>query len=171
MTEVTVTKTKAANPAAPMAALFELPKFELAKFEFPKFDLPKMDVPEGMREAAEKGVAQTREVYEKAKATAEEATRILEEANRAFGKALAEYNRTPLEAGRTNINAAFDWALALAKATSLNEVVEVSTEHMRTRFEAVGEQGKELAALAQKAANDTVEPIKSGLSEAFKNVA
>jgi phasin len=171
MTETTFNKAKATNPAAAMGALFELPKFELPKFEFPKFDLPKMDVPEGMREVAEKGVAQTREVYEKAKATAEEATRIMEETNRAFGKALAEYNRTALEASRTNINAAFDWALALAKATSLNEVVEVSTAHMRTRFEAMGEQSKELAALAQKAANDTAEPIKSGFSEAFKNVA
>jgi phasin len=166
MTEIPVTKTKATKPAATTAALFELPKFE-----FPKFDLPKMDVPEGMREFAEKGVAQSREVYEKAKATAEEATRILEETNRAYGKALAEYNRTALEASRTNLNAAFDWALALAKATSLNEVMELSAAHMRTRFEAMGEQSKELAALAQKAANDTAEPIKSGLSGAFKNVA
>jgi len=166
MTEIPVTRTRAAKPAATPAALFELPKFE-----FPQFELPKMDVPEGMREFAEKGVAQTREVYEKAKATAEEATRVLEEANRAYAKALADYNRVALEAGRTNLNAAFDWALALAKATSLNEAVEVSAAHMRTRFEALGEQGKELAALAQKAANDTAEPIKSGLSEAFKNVA
>ena len=50
-------------------------------------------------------------------------------------------------------------------------MVEVSTAHVRTRWEMMGEQGKELAALAQKAANDTAEPIKSGLSEAFKNVA
>jgi phasin len=171
MTEIPVTKTKATKPAATMAALFEFPKFELPKFEFPKFDLPKMDVPEGMREFAEKGVAQSREVYEKAKATAEEATRILEETNRAFGKAFAEYNRTALEASRTNLNAAFDWALALAKATTLNEVMELSAAHMRTRFEAMGEQSKELAALAQKGANDTAEPIKSGLTGAFKNVA
>jgi phasin len=168
MTEVTVTKTK---PAAAMAALFELPKFELPKFEFPKFDLPKMDVPEGMREFAEKGIAQTREAYEKAKATAEETTRVLEAANRAYAKALAEYNRAALEAGRTNLNAAFDWALALAKASSLSEVVELSTAHLRTRLDAMGEQSKELAALAQKAANDTAEPLKSRLSEAFKNVA
>jgi len=164
MTDIPVTR-KTTKPAA-MAAPFELPRFEL-----PKFELPKMDVPEGMREFAEKGVAQTREVYEKAKATAEEATRVLEEANRAYTKALADYNRTAIEAGRTNVNAAFDWALALAKATTFNEAVELSAAHMRTRFEAMGEQGKELAALAQKAANDTAEPIKSGLSEAFKNVA
>jgi phasin len=166
MTEVTVTKTKAAKPAATMVGPFELPKFEL-----PKFDLPRMDVPEGVREFAEKGVAQAREVYEKAKANAEEATRILEETSQTFAKALAEYNRTALEAGRANLNAAFDWALALAKATSLNEMIELSAAHMRTRWETMGEQGKELAALAQKAANDTVEPIKSGLSEAFKKVA
>ena len=166
MTEASVTKTKAAKPAATMFGPFELPAFEL-----PKFDLPKMDVPEGMREFAEKGVTQAREVYEKAKANAEEATRILEEVNRTFAKALGEYNRTALEAGRTNVNAAFDWALAITKATSLNELMELSAAHMRTRFEAMGEQGKELAALAQKAANDTAEPIKSGLSEAFNKVA
>ena len=170
MTEIPVTR-KPANPAAAMAALFELPKFELPKFEFPKFDLPKMEAPEAMREFAEKGVAQTRAAYEKAKATAEEATRVLEQANRAYAKALADYNRAALEASRTNLNAAFDWALALAKATSLNEMVELSNAHMRSRMEAMGEQGKELAALAQKAANDTAEPIQSGLSEAFKNVA
>jgi phasin len=170
MTEIPVTR-RAAKPAATMAALFELPKFELPKFELPKLDLPKMDVPEGMREFAEKGVAQAREAYEKAKATAEETTRVLEETNRAYAKALAEYNRAALEASRSNLNAAFDWALALAKATSLNEAVELSAAHMRTRFEAMGEQSKELAALAQKAANDTAEPIKSGLTEAFKNVA
>jgi phasin len=160
MTEVTVTR-KAAKPAATIAPLFELPKFEL----------PKVDMPEGMREFAEKGVAQAREAYEKAKANAEEATRILEETNRKFSTALAEYNRTALEAGRANINAAFDFALALTKATSFNEALELSAAHMRTRFEAMGEQGKELAALAQKGANDTAEPIKSGLSGAFKNVA
>jgi phasin len=171
MTEVTVTKTKPARPAATMIPLFELPKFELPTFEMPKFDMPKMDVPEGMREFAEKGVAQAREVYDKFKATAEEATRFLEDANGTFAKAVAEYNRTAIEAGRTNLNAAFDWALALIKATSLNEMIELSAAHMRTRFEAMGEQGKELAALARKAANDTAEPIKNGLTEAFKKVA
>jgi phasin len=170
MTEIPVTR-KPAKPAATMAALFEFPKFELPKFEFPKFDLPRMDLPEGMREFAEKGIAQSREAYEKAKATAEEATRVLEETNRAYAKALSDYNRAALEAGRTNLNAAFDWALALAKATSFNEVVEVSTAHMRTRFEAMGEQSKELTALAHKGASDTAEPIKTGFSEAFKNVA
>jgi phasin len=171
MTEVTATKTKAARPAATMVPLFELPKFELPTLDMPKFNMPKMDVPEGMREFAEKGVAQAREVYDKFKASAEEATRILEDANGTFAKAVAEYNRTAIEAGRTNLNAAFDWALALTKATSLNEMIELSATHMRTRFEAVGEQSKELAALAQKAANDTAEPIKTGLTEAFKKVA
>jgi Phasin protein len=117
--------------------------FELPKFELPKFEFPKFDLPK----------------------------MDVPEGMREFAEALADYNRAALEASRTNLNAAFDWALALAKATTFNEVVELSTTHMRTRFEAMGEQGKELAALAQKAANDTAEPIKSGLTEAFKNVA
>ena len=70
----------------------EFPKFEMPKFEFPKFDLPKMDVPEGVREFAEKGLAQTREAYEKAKASAEEATRILEDAG---GRHVHVHGRPP----------------------------------------------------------------------------
>jgi phasin len=157
--------TKAAKPAT-MVPLFELPKFEL-----PKFDMPKMEVPEAMREFAEKGLAQAKDAYEKIKAAADDATRMLEDTNSTLTKAAAEYNRKALAAGRTNVNAAFDWALALAKVTSLNEMLEVSAAHMRGQVEALTEQSKELAALAQKAATETAEPIKNGLSQAFKKVA
>ena len=49
--------------------------------------------------------------------------------------------------------------------------VELSTGHMRKQFDAMTEQSKELAALAQKVAADTAEPIKQGVSSAFKKVA
>ena len=51
--------------------MFEMPKFEMPKFEMPKFDMPKMEVPAAFREFAEKGVAQTKDAYEKMKAAAE----------------------------------------------------------------------------------------------------
>jgi phasin len=155
--------TTAAKPAAP---LFELPKFEL-----PKFDLPKVEVPEAMREFAEKGVAQAKDAYEKIKAAAEDATRILEDTSKTLGSAAAEYNRTALAAGRANVNAAFDWALAMAKVTSLNEMLEVSSAHLRGQVEALSAQSKELAELARKAASETAEPIKNGWNQAFKKVA
>src|SRR5262245_32456767 len=59
-------KTAGATP-------FELPKvdftkFELPKFDFGKFDLSKMELPPAFREAADKGAAQLRDAYDKARA-------------------------------------------------------------------------------------------------------
>ena len=46
-------------------------------YEMPKLDMPKMEVPPVFRELADKGVAQARDTYEKAKAATEQATNQL----------------------------------------------------------------------------------------------
>ena len=46
-----------------------------------------------------------------------------------------------------------------------------ATAHARKQFDALNAQTKELTALAQKLATDTAEPIKQGVSTAFKKVA
>ena len=83
----------------------------------------------------------------------------------------AEYNRKVIENARANVNATFDHAVALFGAKSLSEVIEVSTARARKQFEAVAEQTKELAALAQKVTTETAEPVKAGITKAFKKVA
>jgi hypothetical protein len=50
-------------------------------------------------------------------------------------------------------------------------VVELSTAHARKQFEALTAQTKDLAALAQKVATDTAEPIKGSVTKAFSKVA
>jgi hypothetical protein len=54
---------------------------------------------------------------------------------------------------------------------SVSEVVELSTAHLRSQFEAVNAQIKELTALAQKVTSDTAEPLKDTVTSAFKKVA
>jgi len=76
-----------------------------------------------------------------------------------------------LELARENSNAAFDFATELLGAKSFSEVVELSTAHARKQFETLSEQGKELAALAQKVATEASEPIKEGMSKAARKVA
>src|SRR6266852_3237394 len=147
MNEATTTvKSKPAKPVAPVSSIFELPKFDL-----PKFDLPKLEVPAAFREIAEKGVAQAKDAYERVKAAA--------------------YNLKVIEAARANTNAAFDYARELLDVKSFSEIIELSTAHARKQFEAVSEQTKELAALAQKVATETTEPLKSGVTKAFRKVA
>jgi hypothetical protein len=54
---------------------------------------------------------------------------------------------------------------------SLSEAIELSSAHTRKQFEAVTAQTKDLAALAQKVTAEAAEPVKTGLTRAFKAVA
>ena len=156
------TKTK---PASKPASSFD------AKFEMPKFDLPKMEIPAAFREIAEKSVSQAKENYEKLKAAAEEATDVLEETYATATKGSTEYGLKLIDAARLNTNAAFDFFAEFMTVKSLSEAVELSTAHARKQFEAVTAQGKDLASIAQKVANDTTEPLKAGVNKAFSKVA
>ena len=145
--------------------------FEVPKFEMPKFEIPKVEMPAAFREFAERGVAQCKDTYEKMKAAAEEATDVLETTYSTASKGASDYGMKVIEAARTNTNAAFDFFGELIAAKSPSEVIELSSTHARKQFEALTEQSKELSALAQKVATETVEPIKSGMNKAFAKVA
>jgi phasin len=168
MSEATETPTSTSRskykPApAPAPAASEAPKFEL-----PNFEMPKMEIPAAFREIAEKSVSQAKETYEKMKSAAEEATDVLEDTYATATKGVSDYGLKLIEAARENTNSAFDFATQLMTVKSLSEVVELSTAHTRKQYEAVTAQTKELAAIAQKVAVDTAEPVKEGFGKVFK---
>ncbi len=142
--------------------------FASTKFEFPNFEMPKMEIPAAFREIAEKSVSQAKETYEKMKTAAEEATDMLEDTYATATKGVSDYGLKVIEAARENTNAAFDFATRLMTVKSISEAVELSTAHGRKQYETVTAQTKELAAIAQKVATDTAEPIKESLGKVFK---
>ena len=158
--------SKSRSKAAAQPAAFEMPKFEL-----PNFEIPKMEIPAAFREIAEKSVSQVKETYEKMKSAAEEATDVLEDTYAAASKGASDYGLKVIEAARANTNAAFDFATQLMTVKSLSEMVELSTAHTRKQFEALATQSKELAAIAQKVATDSAEPVKESFGKVFKKVA
>jgi phasin len=164
-THTTRTKAKPAIPG-PAAAAFEFPKFEI-----PNFEMPKMEVPAAFREFAEKGASQAKENYEKLKAAAEEATDVLEDTYATAAKGASDYGLKVIEASRVNTNAAFDFFTELMTVKSYSDMVELSTAHARKQFETVTAQTKDLAALAQKMATETAEPIKGSVTKAFTKAA
>ena len=105
--------------------------FEMPKFDIPKFDMPKMEVPAAFREFAEKGVAQTKDAYEKMKAAAEQSTEMLETFYATASKGSTEYGLKVIEIARTNTNAYFDFVESLFGVKSPSELVEISTAHAR----------------------------------------
>jgi phasin len=164
--------TTATAPASPMTGFagsaFEFPKFEMPKFEMPNFDMPKMEIPAAFRDFAEKSVSQAKETYERMKSAAEEATDVLEGTYATAAKGASDYGLKVIEAARSNTNAHFDFATELMTVKSFSELVELSTAHMRKQYEALTMQSKDLAALAQKVATDTAEPVKESVSKTFK---
>ena len=146
MSDVTTAKPKTARPAGVVSGS-DLPKFEIPRFEMPKFEVPKMEVPAAFREFAEKGVTQCKESWEKMKAVSEEASDLIETSYATAAKGYADYGQKVIEAARVNTNAQFDYAAKLMTVKSLSEVMELSTAHMRSQYEALTGQTKELTAL------------------------
>ncbi len=137
----------------------------------PNFEIPKMEIPAAFREIAEKSVSQAKETYEKMKSATEEATDVLEDTYATATKGAVRLRPQVIEAARANTNAAFDFYSELMTVKSLSEVVELSTAHARKQFETLTAQTKDLAALAQKVATETAEPIKDSVTKAFQKVA
>jgi len=172
MEDSTTTKSvSSTRPSAKPASGFSASAFEFPKFGIPNFEMPKMEIPAAFRELAEKGVSQAKENYEKMKTAAEEATGLLEGTYATASKGASEYGFKVIEVARTNTNAAFDFATELLNTKSFSDFVELSTAHARKQFEVLTAQSKELAALAQKVATETAEPVKESVSKAFKKVA
>lgn len=156
---------KSKKPVASVTApVFETPKFELPKFEIPKFEMPSMEMPAAFREFAEKGIAQAKENYEKAKSAAEQATETLEETYAAASKGYGDYGLKLIECARANSNAAFDLYGELLTAKSFAEVVELTSAYARAQFDTMTGQCKELTETAQKVAAETAEPIKESFA-------
>jgi len=128
---------------------------------------PVREIQENVRKATEKGVEDTRAAYARVKTAAEDATSSLEASYAAATKGIVALNTKALEAVRTNTEAAFDLAKALFGAKTVQEAFTLQTEHARKSYETVTAQSKELTALAQKIAADSVEPLKASVAKVF----
>jgi phasin len=131
-----------------MAKTPEFPKFEMPGF--PAFDMNKMDfssmeMPAAMREFVEKGVAQSKEGYDKVKAMAEDATANMEKSFETSAKNSAEVNKMVLSNAKTNLNASIDHAEKLLGVKTFAEAIELQSEFARAQYEALAGQTKALA--------------------------
>jgi phasin len=158
-----------ANAVTKKASPFDA--LEMPKFEIPNFEMPKMEIPAAFREMAEKSVSQAKDTWDRMKTASEEATDVLEDSYSTAAKGSADYGLKLIDVARANANAAFDYASELLTVKSLSEFVEISTSHARKQFETATAQARELTTLAQKVANEAAEPIKAGMTSAFKKVA
>ncbi|MFA6264336.1 MAG: phasin [Pseudolabrys sp.] len=142
--------------------------FQMPKFDMPKFEIPSMEVPPAFREFAEKGINQAKDGYEKIKASAEKATETLEETYAIASKGYSDYGLKVMETARANSNAAYDLMGEMFGAKSYSDLVGLTTAFMRSRFDALAAQAKELSEHATKVATDSAEPLKESFAKLGK---
>jgi phasin len=161
--------TEAEGPAPIRKEAMSEANTQYSKPQLPPFSaFPGVEAPAAFRDFAEKSMSHAKDNYERMRSAAEEATGVLESTYATATKGASDYGRKVLELTRDNTNAAFDFAAELLGAKTFSEVLELSSAHARKQFEVLGEQSKELAALAQKVATETAEPIKDGMTKAAK---
>ena len=125
-------------------------------------------VPEQVRAFAEKGVSQARDGYQKLKEAAESNNGALEAAYTSATKGAGDITAKVIEIAKLNTETAFDFAQSLIGVKSLPEAFELMNAHARKQYEVLTSQSKDLAAIGQKVATDTVEPIKASAAKTFK---
>jgi phasin len=155
------------NETTTGAANDKTTKRATSAFDASKFAMPKVEVPAEFREMTDKGIAHAKDTCAKAKIASEEAADLLKNAYAIAAKGATDYNLKLIEIVRSNTRAAFDYADDLLGVKSPSQFIELSTAHLRRQFDTASTQSKELYALAQKAAADTAEPVKAGVSKAF----
>ena len=129
---------------------------------------PMAEMQDSVRVVLEKGVAETRAVYEKAKAAADEAANAFESSFAAAKDGVLAINVKALEALRANVDANFDFVKAAFSARSLSDLVALQSEFTRKQVEAVTGQSKEIGAMAQKLMSQAADPLKNQVAKTFK---
>jgi phasin len=114
----------------------------------------KAQTADGFREIADKGIAQAKANFDKAKAATDEGSDLFKNSYATAAKGATDYNLKFIEIARANTNTAFDYAHAMLAVKSVPEFFELSTAHARKHFEMMTAQTQELTALAQKMTTD-----------------
>jgi phasin len=122
---------------------------------------------DALRAAAESSSAQAKETFEKMSAATAEATTLMKDSYSTAVKRAQDYNAKIIEFTQTNTQATFEFVQKLSGVKTPSEFFELSTDHSRRQFEALSEQARELAMLAQKVALATAEPLKTDITKAY----
>ena len=122
-------------------------------------------MPESMRTLAEKSVAQTRELCEHSlEAVLESWERFVD-----AGQGAVALNRKAIDIARHNINTGFGFAVSLARAKNLAEVMELQAAYWRKQLGELAAQAGEMRTLSTMTA-DVAAPIRAQVTRGIKGL-
>jgi phasin len=129
---------------------------------------PILAMREAFRQALEKSLADSRAAFARAKTAADETAGALEISASTASKGVLDFNVKALEALRANAEANFDFLKAVIGAKSISEAAALQTDHARVQAEKLAAQARDFAALAQKIAAESAEPLKAQVAKSLK---
>jgi phasin len=158
------------HPDAPKVAAENLP--DITRDTSPKRDASRKivaqfdelrgaQVPASMHALAEKGIAQTRELYERSKSTVKAVFESWETSLGAASQGATALNHKIIEITERNIDTCFDFATSLAGARSLSEAIELQAAYWRKQVGELSAQVEEVRALSTKVTANMAEPIRA----------
>ena len=158
-------------PAEPAASLAEVaaapaPGAPAQMFAAPAATLTELQ--DQLRAAAEKGLAESRSAYVKAKVVAGETAGALESSCAAARAGFVAINAKALESLTANVEANFDFLKLAFGVGGFADYVALQGEFASARLDAVAGQAKAIGELAQKTALEALEPFKAQVAKSFK---
>ena len=129
---------------------------------------PVAAIQESVRAAFEKGVADSRAAFVKAKVSADDVANAFEQSFSAAKDGVIAINAKALEALRANTEANFDFVKASFGVRSLSDLVALQSEFTRKQVDAITVQAKDIGALTQKTVVNAFEPLKDQAARSLK---
>jgi phasin len=114
---------------------------------------PDYQIPEEVRDFAEKSVEQARKAFESFSSAAQKALTSVDISALPLQSGAKDVGVQALNHAETNVKAAFDLAQKLVHAKDVQEVLKLQSEYVKSQFDLIQEQTKELGAAIQKAAS------------------
>ena len=112
---------------------------------------PSYEIPAEMRDFAEKSVEQARKAIDGFMGAAQKTVDTLEGSANTVQSSAKDATRKTFTYAEQNIAAAFDLAQKMVRAKDVQEAMPYQAEYVRSQFEAMQAQMKELGSLAQSA--------------------
>lgn len=132
------------------------------------FDPSKMT--ESYRDFAEKGLAQSKDAYEKMRATAEDATKTVEQTLESAQAGSVAFGLKAIDAARVNADKSLSHLEALLGVKTVAELVELQTAFFRSQAETAVDQAKDMQDAMRKLAEDVTQHGKAAYEKAAKTV-
>lgn len=113
-----------------------------------------------MREFADKSVDQARKAFDDFMAATQKAMTNVDDSATAMQSGASDMNRKALEYAEEHMNAAFEFAQKMVRASDINEMMQLQGSYLRKQMESLGEQARELSEKAAKTASDAANAVK-----------